>query len=111
MKFLRDLGHFIMPTLHKSPAELEAEATRRDELGRAIERKVTFESLQRHTGWIAFEQMLATRRSVLFEELLQETDVTVTKAKIAELDAVRRMVSDAVQDGQTAQAELDGMDG
>ncbi len=109
MKFLSAVGQFLMPELKKSAAELEVESQRREELGRAVERKITYESLQRHTGWTDFEKTLTKRREQLIEELLQETEVSITKAKIAELDAVRRIMSDAVRDGTLAQEELDGM--
>ncbi len=98
-----------MPELKKSPAELEVESQRREELGRAVEAQITYESMQRHVGWGLFQLALAARHEALIQELIREDDVGKTKAKIAELDAVRRIVSDAVREGQNAQAELDGM--
>ncbi len=109
MKFLTDIGRFIMPTLQKSAEELEVESQRREELGRAVERKFTYQSLQRHAGWQDFEKELAALKVAWINEMLREEDVKLTKAKIAALDVVLRISTDAVREGQNAQVELDGM--
>lgn len=108
MRFFAQLGQILRPTLQQSPAELEAETTRREELSRLIERKLTYDSFQRHIGWEMFDKELTARRAQLIENVLRETEVAITKAKITELDAVLRIVPDAIREGQNAQAELDG---
>lgn len=97
---------FSKRTAHRQ----QVENPRLKELREQLESSSAVQAMTQTKGWKALEQKLGERRAALLQELVEAKvmeQVPHTQARIQELDAIFKLVSDEIQRGEEAREQIE----